>query len=341
MRKFVEVYFDDILVYSNNLDEHIKHLYTIFSVLREHQLYTNLKKCTFCMEFVVFLGYFVSSQGIRVDEEKVKVIRDWPTSKNANEVRSFHGLASFYRRFVKDFSSIAASLNELVKKNAIFKWTDAHDRAFQNLKDKLTNALLLCLPNFDKAFEIECDASGIGIRVVLMQDSKLIAYFSEKLSVGALNYPTYDKELYALLRTLQIWQHYLWPREFIIHCDRESLKFLKTQGELNKRHAVWLEFIETFPYVIKYKQGKENIMANALSTRYALLTSLQTNLIGFELLKGLYVNDYDFSQVWNACDNMHLVIFIGMKGFYLRKINYVCLFVLFVSCLLGKVMREF
>jgi hypothetical protein len=182
-----------------------------------------------------------------VDEEKVKAIREWPIPKNASEVRSFHGLASFYRRFVKDFSSIAAPLNELVKKNVVFKWTDVHEKAFNLLKDKLTNAPLLCLPNFDKPFEIECDASGVGIGAVLMQDSKPIAFFSEKLNGAALNYSTYDKELYALVRALQIWQHYLWAREFVIHSDHQSLKFLKSQGKLQKRHAKWLEFIEMFP----------------------------------------------------------------------------------------------
>ena len=217
--KYVVVYFDDILVYSKSLDEHVEHLHSVFRVLKENKLYANLKKCSFCMESIVFLGFVVSSKGISVDEEKVKANRDWPRPKNASEVRSFHGLASFYRRFVKDFSSIATPLNELVKKNVVFKWDDVHEKAFNTLKEKLTNAPLLCLPNFDKAFEVECDASGVGIGAVLMQDSKPIAYFSEKLSGAALNYPTYDKELYALVRILQTWQHYLWPREFIIHSD--------------------------------------------------------------------------------------------------------------------------
>ena len=118
--KFVVVYFDDILIYSKTLEEHVDHLHVVFNVLRENKLYANLKKCSFCLEFVVFLGFVISSKGISVDEEKVKAIREWPIPKNANEVRSFHGLASFYRRFVKNFSSLAAPLNELVKKNVMF-----------------------------------------------------------------------------------------------------------------------------------------------------------------------------------------------------------------------------
>ncbi|KAK2450150.1 hypothetical protein QL285_009284 [Trifolium repens] len=234
--KFVVVYFDDILIYSKTLGEHVEHLQAVLKVLRENKLYAYLKKCSFCLESVVFLGFVISSKGVSVDEEKVKAIREWPVPKNASEVRSFHGLASFYRRFVNDFSSIAAPLNELVKKNVVFKWTDMHEKAFNLLKDKLTNAPLLCLPNFDKPFEIECDASGVGIRAVLMQDSKPIAFFSEKLNGAALNYSTYDKELYALVRALQVWQHYLWAREFVIHSDHQSLKFLKSQGKLQKRH---------------------------------------------------------------------------------------------------------
>ena len=114
--RFVVVYFDDILVYSKNLDEHINHLYCVLAVLRKEKLYANLKKCSFCMDKVVFLGYVVSVKGIEVDEEKVKAIKEWSTPKSITEVRSFHGLASFYRRFVKDFSTLAAPLTEIVKK---------------------------------------------------------------------------------------------------------------------------------------------------------------------------------------------------------------------------------
>ncbi|KAH9686183.1 Endonuclease [Citrus sinensis] len=305
--KFVVVYFDDILIHSKGLDEHIEHLQTVLTVLRKEKLYVNLKKCSFCTNQIVFLGYVVSAKGIEVDEEKVKAIKEWPTPKSVSEVRSFHGLASFYRRFVKDFSTHAAPLTGIVKKHVGFKWGSEQERAFNLIKEKLVSAPLLALPDFAKTFEIECDASGIGIRAVLMQEGCPIAYFSEKLSGAALNYPTYDKEMYALVRALETWQHYLLPKEFVIHTDHESLKHLKGQGKLNKRHAKWVEFIEPFPYVIKYKQGKENVVADALSRRYALISTLNAKLLGFEYIKELYVNDPDFANVhsnlktWEEC----------------------------------------
>ncbi|GKV23267.1 hypothetical protein SLEP1_g33016 [Rubroshorea leprosula] len=218
---------------------------------------------------IVFLGYVVSTDGIAVDEEKVKAIKEWPTPKNISEVRSFHGLASFYRRFIKDFSTIAAPLTKIVKKSVGFKWESEQENAFNLTKENLISAPLLALPDFTKTFEIECDASGIGIGTVLMQERRPIACFNEKLIGAALNYPTYDNEMYALVRALETWQHYLWPKEFVIHTNHESLKHLKGQGKLNRRHAKWVEFLETFPYVIKYKQGKENIVADALSHRFS------------------------------------------------------------------------
>jgi hypothetical protein len=241
--RFVVVYFDDILVYSKDLNEHIEHLRYVFDVLKCEKLYANFKKCNFCMEKVIFLGYVVTTTGIEVDEEKVKAIKEWPTPKSITEVRSFHGLASFYRHFVKDFSTLAAPLTEIIKKNVGFHWGADQDNAFATIKERLCSAPVLALPNFNKAFEIECDASGIGIGAVLMQDRRPIAIFSEKLSGASLKYPTYDKELYALVRALETWQHYLWPREFVIHTDHESLKHLKGQGKLNQRHARWLEYI--------------------------------------------------------------------------------------------------
>ncbi|XP_062075289.1 uncharacterized protein LOC133779331 [Humulus lupulus] len=224
------------------------------------------------------------AKGIEVDEEKVSAIRDWPRPTNVGNVRSFHGLASFYRRFVKDFSSLATPLTEVIKKNVGFKWGDDQEKAFNLIKEKLTNAPLLALPNFTKTFKIECDASGIGIGAVLMQESRPIAYFSEKLSGAALNCPTYENEI---------------------------------------RHAKWVEFIETFPYVIKYKQGKENIVADALSRRYVLLSTLDAELLGFEYIKDLYVDDCDFSNVFNACEKEAFGKFFRHDGFLFKE-NKLC-----------------
>ena len=151
-----------------------------------------------------------------------------------------------------------------------------------------------------------------------------IAYFSKKLHGEALNYPTYDKELYALVRTLETWQHYLWPREFFIHTDHESLKHLKRQGKLNRRHARWMEFIETFPYIVQYKRGKENVVADALSRRYALLSTLIARLVGFEYVKEMYANDDDFSAIYHACEKNSFQKFYKLDG-YLFKENQLCI----------------
>ena len=139
------VYFDDILVYSKSLDDHITHVRNVLTTLRNECLYVNLKKCSFCMEKVNFLGFVVSSNGVEVDEEKVKAIKEWPTPKNVSEVRSFHGLASFYHRFIKNFSTIASPLNELVKKNVSFIWEKDQELAFNTLKEKLSSTPLLLI----------------------------------------------------------------------------------------------------------------------------------------------------------------------------------------------------
>ena len=172
---------------------------------------------------------------------------------------------------------------------------------------------MLALPNFGKTFEIECDASGVGIVGVLMQEGRPIAYFSEKLNGPTLNYSIYDKELYALVRSLETWQHYLWPKEFVIHSDHESLKHLRGQQKLNHRHAKWSELIESFPYIVKYKKGKDNVVANALSRRHILLSQLDVKILGLESIKELYANDSYFAEPFSKCNKGK-----GWKKFHLH-----------------------
>jgi hypothetical protein len=179
--KFVVIYFDDILIYNKSLDEHSEHLHAIFGALREARLFANLKKCTFCTDRVSFLGYLVTPQGIEVDEAKIEAIKSWLIHATLTQLRRFLGLAGFYRCFVRDFNTIAAPLNDLTKKGVPFYWGAAQEHSFNTLIDKLTHAPLLQLPDFGKTFELECDASGIGIGGVLLQEGKPIAYFSEKL----------------------------------------------------------------------------------------------------------------------------------------------------------------
>jgi hypothetical protein len=184
-------------------------------------------------------------------------------------------------------------------------------------------ALYIKSGEISKTFEIEYNASGVGIGAVLMQEGRPIAYFNEKLSGAALNYPTYDKELYALVRALEMWRHYLRPKEFVIHTDHESLKHLKGQHKLNKRHVRLVEFKETFPYVIRYKQGKENVVTDALSPRYVLLSTLDAKLLGFEHNKELYAEDHKFCEEYRACEKIASGKFFRLNGFLFRE-NKLC-----------------
>ena len=171
LSRFVVVYFDDILIYSKNEYEHFDHVRQVLEVLKENELYVNLKKCVFLQKRLLFLGFVITSEGIHVDDSKVAAIRDWPTPKTITEVRSFHGLATFYRRFVKNFSTIMAPIIECLKKGK-FQWNEFAEASFQEIKKKLSQAPVLVLPDFNKTFELECDVSGVGIGAILSQEKK-------------------------------------------------------------------------------------------------------------------------------------------------------------------------
>ena len=158
-----------------------------------------------------------------------------------------------------------------------------------------------------------------------MQDGKPIAYFSEKLHGSVLNYSTYDKELYALVRSLETWRHYLWPKEFVIHSDHESLKYLRSQHNLNHRHAKWVEFIESFPYTIKHKKGKDNVIVDVLSRRYTLLSQLDCQIFGLESVKEQYALDPDFKDVLLNYREGHTWNKFMINDGFLFRANRVCI----------------
>ena len=164
--RFVVVYFDDILIYSKSTEEHLSHLREVLGVLEKNKLHLILNKCSFMTKKLLFLGFVVSGNGIRVDEEKIKAIREWPTLKTVTEVRSFHGLAIFYRCFVRHFNTISVPISECLNKEKFYLSEEA-ETTFAVLKEKLCTAPVLALPDFEKLFEIDCDASGVGIGAVL------------------------------------------------------------------------------------------------------------------------------------------------------------------------------
>ncbi|KAF5199916.1 Retrovirus-related pol polyprotein from transposon [Thalictrum thalictroides] len=230
--KFVVVYFDNILIYSQNEQQHKSHIWEVFKALYDNSLLINLKKCDFMTDRLLFPGYIVSASGIHVDEDKVKAIQEWHTPRTIHDVRSFHGLTTFYRRFVKNFSSIAVPLTHCMR-GTKFEWTEEADKSFNLLKDKISTAPVLVLPDFSKIFEVDCDASIMGIGVVLSQEGKPIAFFSEKLNDARKKWSTYQLELFALVQTLRHWHHYLVHREFILYTDHQGLQFLQSSSKTN------------------------------------------------------------------------------------------------------------
>ncbi|KAL0536750.1 hypothetical protein IC582_025710 [Cucumis melo] len=224
--QFVIVFIDDILVYSVDRESHEEHLRIVLQTLRDKQLYAKFSKCEFWLEQVVFLGHVVSAKGVSVDPQKVEAVVNWERPTSATEVRSFLGLAGYYRRFIEDFSRLALPLTALTRKNAKFEWSDKCEQSFQELKKRLVTAPILALPVTGKDYVIYCDASRLGLGCVLMQDGNVIAYASRQLKEHECNYPTHDLELAAVVLALKIWRHYLFGEKCHIFTDHKSLKYI-------------------------------------------------------------------------------------------------------------------
>lgn len=294
--KFVVVYFDDILVFSESLEEHIDHLRQVMEVFRREKLFVASQKCEWGVDQVLFLSYVVSQKRLSMDLSKVEAIRAWLVPKTISKIRSFHGLASFYRRFISHFSSIMAPLTECMKGRQ-FVWTKEAGDAFELIKQKLTTAPILILPDFSVMFELNCDASKMGISAVFGQNSRHVAFFSEKLSGARSRYSTYDVEFYAIIQSIRHWRHYLVYRDFVLFTDHDALKHLDCQVKVSARHANWIAYLQQFTFTIKHKSGKLNRVVDALSCRHSLLTTMHTTVVGFASFSELYEFDPYFGKV--------------------------------------------
>jgi Reverse transcriptase (RNA-dependent DNA polymerase). len=265
--KFVVVFIDDILIYSQSEEDHQHHLRLVLGKLREHQLYAKLSKCEFWLSEVKFLGHVISAKGVAVDPETVTAVTEWKQPKTVTQIRSFLGLAGYYRRFIENFSKIARPMTQLLKKEEKFVWSPQCEKAFQTLKEKLVSSPVLILPDTRKDFMVYCDASRQGLGCVLMQDGHVVAYASRQLRPHEGNYPTHDLELAAVVHALKIWRHYLIGNRCEIYTDHKSLKYIFTQSDLNLRQRRWLELIKDYDVGIHYHPGKANVVADALSQK--------------------------------------------------------------------------
>jgi hypothetical protein len=265
--KFVVVFIDDILIYSKSREDHKRHLRIVLGKLRAHQLYAKLSKCEFWLEKIAFLGHILTAEEIKVDPSKVEAVSKWRQPTNVSEVRSFLGMAGYYRCFIKGFSSIARPMTELLKKDHKFVWTSKYEGSFQIIKEKLTTAPVLTLLDIHQDFVILCDASRQGLGCVLMQNEKVIAYASRLLKPHEQNYPTHDLELAGIVHALKIWRHYLIGNKCHIFTDHKSMRYIFTQSDLNLRQRRWLELIKDYDLEIHYHPGKANVVADALSRK--------------------------------------------------------------------------
>ena len=273
--QFFVVFINDILVYSKDAQEHEQHLKIVLQMLREKKLYAKLSKCDFWLKEVSFLGYIMSAEGIKVDPTKIEAVMNWKPPRNVTEVRSFLGLAGYYRRFVRGFSVVASPLTKLLKKGIKFEWIDKCQNSFEQLKGMLVEAPVLTQPTSRKEYTLYSDASGIGLGCMLMQDGKVVAYASRQLMTHEQNYPTHDLELAAVVFSLKIWRHYLYGEKCRIFTDHKSMKYLLTQKDLNLRQQRWLELFKDYDCIIDYHPGKDNIVVDSLSRKTVVAMSLQ------------------------------------------------------------------
>ena len=295
--KFISAYLDDILIYSNNLENHLRHLRLTLNKLREHKLYAKLSKCQFAVQEVEYLGFLLKPGGVCINPSKIDAIKSWEVPKSKRDVQSFMGMINYFRRFIKDCSKIAKPLTELTK-NVEFVWDERTEKAFEKLKQCVTTAPVL--KNFcqDSPVIVTTDASKYAIGAVLEQDfpdgRHPVAFLSRTLNPAEQNYAAHDSELLAIVDTLRAWRCYLHGRKFIVHSDHAPLKYLQTQDRLSPRQVRWVERLAEFDFEIVPIKGKSNTVADAISRKSSKPTLRNSNyaktLLNQLLTKTFHIN---------------------------------------------------
>lgn len=258
---------DDILIYSMSDEEHVEHLRVMLQTLKEKKLYVNLSKCEFWSREVSFLGHMISISGIVVDPSKKVVMMQWETLEYVTEIRSFLGLASYYRKFHEGFLKLALPLTELNRMDKAYVWDVHCEESFQELNKKLTSTSVLTLLNLSESFLVYCDALKMGLGGVLMQNGHVLACASRQLRVCERNYPTNDLALEVVVFMLKIWRHCLFGSRFEVFSDHKSLKYQFDHKELNMRQRRWIECLQDYDFGLSYHPGKANVVDDALSKK--------------------------------------------------------------------------
>jgi hypothetical protein len=231
----------------------------VLQLLKEQQLYAKPSKCFFGVKEVEYLGHIVYHEGVKVDPNNIKAMMDWSIPKTLNNLRGFLGLTGYYRKFVRNYGRIAASLTTLTKKDA-FSWTPKATKSFEQLKEVMCKAHVLTTPDFKKTFIVECDASGNGIGVVLMQEGRPLAFESRPLKGKDLHKPIYEKEMMVILHALKKWH-------FKVKTYHDSLKYFLEQRLSSEEQQKWVTKILGYDFEIVYKKGKQNVVEDALSRK--------------------------------------------------------------------------
>jgi len=271
---FVVVYLDDILIFSKTLEEHKEHVHKVLRKLQDAKLLVEPEKSEFHKQQVNYLGFVISPNQIEMDDKKIQAVQEWPEPTNVKEVRGFLGFTNFYRRFIKDYSKIAAPLTSLTKADITFEWNEKARSAFDELKKRVTDKPILGVADPGKPYEVETDASEFALGGQLGQrdaEGRLhpIAFFSKKLNGPALNYQIHDKELMAIVEAFKEWRHYLsgTTNQVKVYTDHKNLVYFTSTKELNKRQTRWSEFLSEYNFEIIYRKGSDNGRADALSRR--------------------------------------------------------------------------